>query len=135
MYVSVHMDIHLDTQLKHVQGHRHAAWTWTCSMDTDMDMQHGQRHGHVALIWTFSKDMDMQNGTWTCSIYIDTQHGHGNAAWTWKCGMDMEMQHGHRHAAWTWTTDRHQGCRNANKKLSPASAVPHHGQSGTTSHG
>jgi hypothetical protein len=31
-------------------GYEHAAWTWTCSMD--MDMQHG-------------------NAAWACSIYKD----------------------------------------------------------------
>jgi hypothetical protein len=39
---------------------------------------------------------------------MDVQHGH--EAWTWTCTMDMEM-------------DKHHGCRNANKKFSPASLV------------
>jgi hypothetical protein len=59
---------------------------------------------------------------------MDVQHGHGQT-------MDMEM-------------DKHHGCRNADKKfspaslvfrwfitLSPASAFRHRGQSGTASHG
>jgi hypothetical protein len=35
---------------------------------------------------------------------------------------DMDMQHGHGHldhAAWIWAMDMH-GCRNADKKISPA---------------
>jgi hypothetical protein len=36
--------------------------------------------------------------------------------------MDLVMQHGLVNAAWIWTMDMH-GCRNANKKLSPASLV------------
>ncbi len=37
------------------------------------------------------------------NMYIDMQHGYGNATWTWKCrmDMDMDMQRGYRHAAWT----------------------------------
>jgi hypothetical protein len=31
---------------------------------------------------------------WTCSMYMDTQHVLGHAAWTWSCRMDMDMQHG-----------------------------------------
>jgi hypothetical protein len=39
---------------------------------------------------------------------MDVQHGH--AAWTWTYTMDMEM-------------DKHHGCRNADKKFSPATLV------------
>jgi hypothetical protein len=43
----------------------HAAWTWRCSMD--MDMQH--EYGDAAWTWRCSMDMDMQRG-----------HDHGHAA-------------------------------------------------------
>ncbi len=38
---------------------------------------------------------------------MDTQHGHGLAAWTWKqCGLGHAAwtwkQYGLGHAAWTW---------------------------------
>jgi hypothetical protein len=57
-----------------------AVWTWTCSVD--MDMQQGQ--------WVRT--------TRTCSMVVDMdmQHGHRHVAWTRTCGMDMKMQHVHR---------------------------------------
>ncbi len=36
-------------------------------------------------------------------VDMDTQHGHGHAAWKQTRSMDMDMQHGNRHAARTWT--------------------------------
>jgi hypothetical protein len=61
--------------------------------------------------------------------------------------MGMDTQHSFDNAACIWTMDMH-GCRNADKKfspaslvfrlfttLSPASAFRHHGQSGTASYG
>ncbi len=85
--------------------------------------------------------------TWTCSIDMDMQHGHGHALWIWTCSMGMDTQYSFDNAACIWTMDMH-GCRNADKKfspaslvfrqfttLSPASAFRHHGQSGTASHG
>jgi hypothetical protein len=48
----------------------------------------------------FSMDVD-------CSMEMDTQIGHGLAAWTWLCSMDMDLDmhhiHEHGHAAWSWT--------------------------------
>ncbi len=80
-------------------------------------------------------------------IDMDMQHGHGHALWTWTCSMGMDTQHSFDNVACIWTMDMH-GCRNANKKfspaslvfclfsmLSPASAFRHRGQSGTASHG
>jgi hypothetical protein len=61
---------------RHFYIYGHAALTWTCSID--MDMQHG--HGHA--LWT-----------WTCSMGMDTQHSFDNAACIWT--MDM---HGCRNA-------------------------------------
>ncbi len=78
---------------------------------------------------------------------MDMQYGHGHAVWTWTRNTDLVMQHGLVNTAWIWTMGMH-GCRNADKKLSPASLVfrwfttlspasafRHHGQSGTASHG
>jgi hypothetical protein len=50
------------------------------------------------------------------------QRGHGHTTRIWSCSMDLLMQHGLGNAAWIWTVDMH-GCRNADKKLSPASLV------------
>jgi hypothetical protein len=66
---------------------------------------------------------------------MDMRYGHGHAVWTWTRNTDLVMQHGLVNAAWTcnaglvnaawiWTVDMH-GCRNADKKLSPASLVFH----------
>jgi hypothetical protein len=71
----------------------HAAWTRTCSTDTDM--QHG--HGHAARTRTCSTDTDMQHGhghaarTRTCSTNTDMQHGYGHAARTRACSMHKDM--------------------------------------------
>jgi hypothetical protein len=40
------MDIKMDMQ----HGHRHAEWTWICSLD--MDTEHG--FGHAELIWQWT---------------------------------------------------------------------------------
>ncbi len=44
--------------------HEHAALTWTCNMD--MDLQYG--HGHAAWTWTRNTASVMQHGSgqWTC---------------------------------------------------------------------
>ncbi len=55
-------------------GHGYAAWTYTCSMDIDMQYRHG--HGHAAwtlicsigMIMPVDMDMDMQN---EYSMYMD----------------------------------------------------------------
>jgi hypothetical protein len=129
----------LDTDMQNGHGHGHAAWTR--SMDTDM--QHGHGHAAWTLIWTCRMDIgiDMQHerghaaGTQTCSMDTNMQLGDGHAAGTGTCSMNIDMdiqdgyKHGHAahkngfvHAAWTWTMDLH-GCRNADKKFSPASLV------------
>jgi hypothetical protein len=98
-------------------GLGHAAWTWTCSIDTErsMDLNMQLWHGKAAWTWTCSIDMDMQHGheqaawTWTGSMDMDRQHGmdsqhwHWHLAWTWTCSVDMDMQRGHGHATQTWT--------------------------------
>ncbi len=109
-------------------GHKHAAWTRTCSMDKDMGLHHG--HGHTAwtrhAAWTLTRtcsiDMEIPTWSWTCSMGKDMQYGHGHAAWTWTSSTDLVRRHGLVHAAWIWTTDMH-GCGNADKKLNPASLV------------
>jgi hypothetical protein len=73
-------------------GHGHAAWTRTCSMDTDM--QHG--HGHAAR-------------TRTCSTDTDMQQGHGHAAGTRICSMDTDMQQGQVPVQAVWTSEKQHG--------------------------
>jgi hypothetical protein len=51
---------------------------------------------------------------WHFYIYV-----HAARTCTQTCNMNINMQHGLVNAAWIWTVDMH-GCRNANKKLSPA---------------
>ncbi len=112
----------MDTAMDH--RHVYAAWTRICGMD--MGMQHGQGHGHASWTWTYIMDKDMQHGhlhrhaawtlTWTCSIDMDMQHGHAVWTWTRDTDTDLVMQ------KWIWTLGMH-GCRNADKKLSPASLV------------
>ncbi len=105
--------MNVDMQL----GHGLAAWMRTCTMDKDCSMD---MDGHTA-------------GIRTCRLNIDKdiQHRHEHAAWTCTCSlsldipysMDFVIQHGLVHAAQTWTMDMHHGCRNADKKFSPASLV------------
>jgi hypothetical protein len=66
----------------------------------NMQHEHGMQHGHM--------DMDMQ-------------HGHGHTAWTWTRSTDLVMRHGP--GQWTCTDAWMPECRNADKKLSPASLV------------
>ncbi len=86
--------------------------------------------------------------THTRTHTYDVRHEHGQSAWT----ISTDNQHGHEAQTWTCTMDmerdKHHGCRNADKKFSPASLVfrqfltlgpasafRHHGQSSTASHG
>jgi hypothetical protein len=68
---------------------------------------------HVyAWTWTCSMDMGVQHGhgwaawTRTGTMDMDMHHGHGHAPWTRTCTMDMDMHHGHGHAPWTWICTR-----------------------------
>ncbi len=58
--------------------YEHAAWTWTCSIDVDMeDIQHS----------VDMDNLDMQYG-------LDIQYGQRLAAWRWTGSMEVEIQHG-----------------------------------------
>jgi hypothetical protein len=59
--------------------------------------EHALAHPHIPMMCGMNMDRNM-----------DVQHGH--EAWTRTCTMDMKM-------------DKHHGCRNADKKFSPASLV------------
>ncbi len=56
------------------QGHGHAAWTQTCSMDTNM--QH--RHKHSA--WTRTCSMNKDMGMHQDMDILDIQHDQGPLA-------------------------------------------------------
>ncbi len=85
------MDIH--------QGHGHAPWVQICSMKYRKN--YCPATSSVTVLYK-----------WMNNIFrICCWHGHGNAAWTgswtWpqKCSMYMDMQHGHRQAAGTYRMD------------------------------
>jgi hypothetical protein len=64
-------------------------------------------HGYPEWTWSFSLDVDMQHGrgyaaqtqTWACRIDTDMHPGLGHAPWTKKGTMDIDMYHGQ----WTLT--------------------------------
>jgi hypothetical protein len=58
----------------------HAAWTLTCSMDTDMQHGHGLQHGSRQTAWTR-----------TCCMDMDMQYRHELAEWTRTSTIDMDM--------------------------------------------
>jgi hypothetical protein len=82
----------MDMDIQHGRGH--ISWT-TCSMD--VNILHEQGHEYIAWTWTCSMDADMQNGhryvawTWACSMDMDIDMHHGHAAW---------HGHGHWHRHW-----------------------------------
>ncbi len=104
---------HFDAPWRH--GHEawkqygYATWmhnghaTWPCSMETwTRSMAMDMQHGHGHTAWTLIHAAP----TWTCSIDLTIQHWHGHEAWTWTFTKDMYRGHGHSastYAASTWT--------------------------------
>jgi hypothetical protein len=68
------------------------------TMDMDVVMQYGL--GHAGWTWTCSMDRDMQRRHVQVACTMNMHHGHGHAPWTWMCN---KYRYGNRHAAWTWT--------------------------------
>jgi hypothetical protein len=75
----------MDTQ------HGHAAWTHSMNTLMSMGVHHGHHgHRHAAWTWTCSKGMGIGHAarTWTSSV---------DKAWTRACRTDMDIQHGHNY--------------------------------------
>jgi hypothetical protein len=77
-------------------GHGHSAWACTCIID--MNMHHGREH--AAQTWTCCTERDIQhehgNVTLKCtrSIDVNMQHGHGDTGGLWTLILTI---------TWTWT--------------------------------
>ncbi len=92
---SAWMDMHhRDTNMEH--GHE----TWAATLVFRMDMQN--RHAW----WISSIDKLDGRASWTLSIcrhaawYTDNEHAAWSCSMTWTSSMDINMQRGHGHAAW-----------------------------------
>jgi hypothetical protein len=105
----------LGMDTKHVLWH--AAWTWTCSMDTNVQHGHELQHGHEYAIWT-SCNMDiMQHGHGqgqavcnTCPWCMPMSNVHAPAVCQCPCSMSLSMLLVQIHVARTWTRSREMTC-------------------------
>jgi hypothetical protein len=66
----------MDIDMRQKQRHTARTWTWTCSINRDMNNQRGQKHA----AWTR-----------TCSLDMNMQRGHEHAAWKITCSMNLDV--------------------------------------------